>query len=39
MTGAELALLTLGNAFAGHPEWVQWYEYTGTSGGTLWIPK
>jgi apolipoprotein N-acyltransferase len=29
--------LTLGNAFATHPDWVQWYEYTGTSGGTLWI--
>ena len=29
--------LTLGNAFATHPEWVQWYEYSGASGGTLWI--
>ncbi len=29
--------LTLGNAFAGHPDWVQWYEYTGTLGGSLWI--
>lgn len=29
--------LTLGNTFASHPEWVQWYEYTGSSGGTLWI--
>lgn len=29
--------LTLGNVFAGHPGWVQWYEYTGTSGGSLWI--
>ncbi len=29
--------LTLGNVFASHPGWVQWYEYTGTSGGTLWI--
>ncbi|MEP7319592.1 MAG: apolipoprotein N-acyltransferase [Panacibacter sp.] len=29
--------LTLGNVFATHPSWVQWYEYTGTSGGTLWI--
>ncbi len=29
--------LTLGNAFATHPEWVQWYQYTGTSGGSLWI--
>ena len=29
--------LTLGNAFAIHPDWVQWYEYTGTSGGSLWV--
>jgi len=29
--------LTLGNAFATNPGWVQWYEVTGTSGGTLWI--
>jgi apolipoprotein N-acyltransferase len=29
--------LTLGNAFAGVPGWVQWYEWTGTSGGTLWV--
>jgi apolipoprotein N-acyltransferase len=29
--------LTLGNIFASSPGWVQWYEYTGTSGGSLWI--
>ena len=29
--------LTLGNAFAIHPEWVQWYEYSGTTGGSLWV--
>src|SRR6185436_7791705 len=29
--------LTLGNGFATHPEWVQWYEMTGTTGGSLWI--
>ncbi len=29
--------LTLGNVFAMHPSWVQWYEFTGTSGGTLLI--
>lgn len=29
--------LTLGNIFAVQPTWIQWYEYTGTSGGTLWI--
>ena len=29
--------LTLGNAFAPRPQWVQWYEITGTLGGSLWI--
>lgn len=29
--------LTLGNGFAAHPEWVQWYEYTGVFGGGVWI--
>lgn len=29
--------LTLGNVFAGHPAWVQWYEYTGHLGGTIWV--
>jgi apolipoprotein N-acyltransferase len=29
--------LSLGNAFANFPTWVQWYEYTGAFGGTLWI--
>lgn len=29
--------LTLGNAFSQFPNWVQWYEYTGTTGGSLWI--
>lgn len=29
--------LTLGNVFATHPAWVQWYEYTGVSGGSLWV--
>lgn len=29
--------LSLGNAFAQYTEWVQWYEYTGVQGGTLWI--
>ncbi len=29
--------LTLGNVFATHPEWVQWYELTGVSGGSLWV--
>ena len=35
--GLSWPWLTLGNAFAGRTEWIQWYEYTGTSGGTLWI--
>ncbi len=29
--------LNLGNAFAGNPAWIQWYEYTGTFGGALWV--
>lgn len=29
--------LTLGNAFAGSVESVQWYEYTGSIGGSLWV--
>jgi apolipoprotein N-acyltransferase len=29
--------LTLGNVFATHPAYVQWYEFTGVLGGTLWI--
>ncbi len=29
--------LTLGNGFAALPSWVQWYEYTGFLGGSLWI--
>ncbi|MBN9381589.1 MAG: apolipoprotein N-acyltransferase [Chitinophagaceae bacterium] len=35
--GLSWPWLTLGNVFAGHPGWVQWYSYTGTSGGGLWI--
>ncbi|MDP4214787.1 MAG: apolipoprotein N-acyltransferase [Bacteroidota bacterium] len=29
--------LTVGNVFATHPGWVQWYEFTGCSGGSLWV--
>ena len=29
--------MNLGNAFANHPNWVQWYEYTGIYGGSFWI--
>jgi len=29
--------LTLGNAFAFEHHWIQWYEFTGVSGGSLWV--
>ncbi|OQY05565.1 MAG: apolipoprotein N-acyltransferase [Bacteroidetes bacterium 4572_117] len=29
--------MNLGNWLGQIPEWVQWYEYTGILGGTLWI--
>ncbi|WP_255504501.1 apolipoprotein N-acyltransferase [Mesonia sp. HuA40] len=29
--------LNLGNGFATYYQWIQWYEYTGTFGGTLWV--
>ncbi|MBN2237094.1 MAG: apolipoprotein N-acyltransferase [Bacteroidales bacterium] len=29
--------LNLGNAFAKYPSLIQWYEYTGIFGGSLWI--
>ena len=29
--------LNLGNTFSSRIEWIQWYEYTGVAGGTLWI--
>lgn len=29
--------LNLGNAFSEHIYWIQWYEYTGVFGGTLWV--
>ncbi|MFB9863064.1 apolipoprotein N-acyltransferase [Rufibacter immobilis] len=29
--------LTLGNGFAALPGWVQWYEYTGFLGGSVWV--
>ncbi|MBX9783227.1 MAG: apolipoprotein N-acyltransferase [Chitinophagaceae bacterium] len=35
--GLSWPWLTTGNAFASRTEWVQWYEFTGTSGGTLWV--
>ncbi len=29
--------LDLGNVFAAFPAWVQWYDITGTAGGSLWV--
>ncbi|AFJ90467.1 apolipoprotein N-acyltransferase [Blattabacterium sp. (Blaberus giganteus)] len=29
--------LNLGNGFANRTEWIQWYEYTGILGGSIWI--
>ncbi|HYG51642.1 MAG TPA: hypothetical protein VD905_12105, partial [Flavobacteriales bacterium] len=29
--------LNFGNAFATKTTWIQWYEYTGIGGGTLWV--
>ncbi len=29
--------LVLGNAFASSPSMVQWYEYSGSLGGSLWV--
>ncbi len=33
----EWPWLNLGNGFANNPALVQWYEYTGVLGGSLWI--
>ncbi|MDI9358931.1 MAG: apolipoprotein N-acyltransferase [Phycisphaerales bacterium] len=35
--GISFPWINLGNAFAFETSWVQWYEYTGVGGGTLWI--
>jgi apolipoprotein N-acyltransferase len=29
--------LNLGNGFANYHKWIQWYEFTGTFGGSVWI--
>ncbi|MCB9202482.1 MAG: apolipoprotein N-acyltransferase [Flavobacteriales bacterium] len=29
--------LNLGNVFADYHKWIQWYEFTGVFGGSLWI--
>ncbi|MBR1514973.1 MAG: apolipoprotein N-acyltransferase [Bacteroidales bacterium] len=34
---AKWPWLNLGNVFSSTVSWVQWYEYTGVAGGTLWI--
>lgn len=33
----EWPWLTLGNGFANNVKMIQWFEFTGTLGGTLWI--
>lgn len=35
--GLSWPWLTLGNVFAARPGWIQWYSFTGTSGGGLWV--
>ena len=35
--GLSWPWLTLGNVFAARPYWVEWYSFTGTSGGGLWV--
>lgn len=29
--------MMLGNVFAMRPNWVQWYEFTGVMGGSVWV--
>ena len=29
--------LSLGNTFSERVGWIQWYEYTGVTGGSLWV--
>ena len=29
--------LNIGNVFSHNHTWVQWYEFTGTAGGTIWV--
>ncbi|MES2565219.1 MAG: apolipoprotein N-acyltransferase [Bacteroidota bacterium] len=29
--------LIMGNAFSFNHNWIQWYEFTGASGGSLWV--
>ena len=34
---AKWPWLNLGGVFSAQVSWVQWYEYTGLAGGTLWV--
>ncbi len=34
---AKWPWLNLGGVFSSTVSWVQWYEYTGVAGGTLWV--
>ncbi len=34
---AKWPWLNLGGVFSSQVDWVQWYEYTGLAGGTLWV--
>ena len=29
--------LTIGNVFSNKHVWIQWYEFTGVAGGTIWV--
>jgi apolipoprotein N-acyltransferase len=29
--------LNFGHVFAAYPRWIQWYEFTGVFGGSLWV--
>lgn len=29
--------LSLGNGFSAYPAWIQWYEFTGIFGGSVWV--
>lgn len=35
--GLTFPWLNLGNALGAYPAWAQWYEYTGSLGGSLWL--
>lgn len=35
--GLTFPWLNLGNVLGAYPMWAQWYEYTGTLGGSLWF--